>query len=106
MDSPPPPLRPLPPDASGVLSWVHLADRRLTRDAMGDPDPDLTVRARIWSEAPIRRATATLGAMTASLLPLEGSNVWQGQLPRPPMSEAERGLLGTQLGPNKNGRQW
>lgn len=126
------------------------ADRRLTRDGASAPDAPLTVRARIWSETPLRRVTATLGATSVPLEPLTGSNVWQARLPVPPggppvtltvtaedesgreatdtveLAHAgapppvravrdqdnalgawpEHGLLGTQLGPNKNGRQW
>jgi predicted phosphodiesterase len=147
-----------------VISWHFRPLHQLPAIAITSPaderfitDPTLpghisedriAIRARVWSEIPPGKVTAQLEDHRLELQPIEGSNVWQGELergsladgiyqltvtagtasdtirivvgasaykapPRQPRDQdnalaawPERGLLGTQLGPNKNGRKW
>lgn len=129
------------------------ADAHLT--TASTPVANSTIRACVWSSAPIATVTASIGAQFAlPMRPIAGSNTWtcdwphglsgaparsitvtvttvSGQsshdtieltrpstavVPAPDLNGhedryaigawPEHGLLGTQLGPNKNGRKW
>ncbi len=152
----------------GAVSWRFLelgklpavmitspADERLVADdaeAATAEHAEIRVRAKVWSDAEVVMAEATIGGTTKAMQLVTGSQVWevalsretalsgvqglrvlatdtQGQTAsdevmvffggnRPARERAERdqdnaleawpehGLLGTQLGPNKNGRKW
>jgi len=152
-----------------VVSWKFLAldelpavmitspaDERFITDATLEghvADGRILVRAKVWANAEIKSAAATLEGHTTNMSQIPQSGVWQVELERgalvdgvykltvvvvdhngetaedsirlvlgasgyqsPERSERdqdnaidawpERGLLGTQLGPNKNGRKW
>ena len=152
-----------------VISWKFLplnevpavmitspADERFITDATLDghvTENRILIRAKAWSDSPIRTVVARLASQEVSMSMVAGSNVWHAEVDRKDLSEGvhqltviatdengleaddsirlvlgaaaykapprterdqdnaieawpERGLLGTQLGPNKNGRKW
>ena len=132
------------------------ADERFITDVTLDghvAEGNILVRAKVWTDSSILRATAELEDQTVQLTQVPNSNVWHGELTRGKLSDGvyplfvsaldangnhaedsirmvlgssayqsversdrdkdnavgawpERGLLGTQLGPNKNGKKW
>jgi 3',5'-cyclic-AMP phosphodiesterase len=98
------PFQPQSPDAAGVISWVHLGKLHMTR-AGEQNHLDL---AEIVNE--VNRAFA--GTVSFVFLPGDvdddGGRAAYGVVGGELALDAwpAHGLLGTQLGPNKNGQKW
>ena len=98
------PFQPQSPDASGVISWVHLGHLHMTK-AGEQNHLDL---AEIVNE--MNRAFA--GTVSVVFLPGDvaddGSRAAYGVVRGGLALDAwpEHGLLDTQLGPNENGNKW
>jgi hypothetical protein len=86
---------PGPPDGAGIISWIHIGDLHMVR-AQEQNHRDLVA---IIDQ--VNRVFASSIAF-AFLSPQRALRDQDNALPPWP----ERGLMGTQLGPNKNGRKW
>ena len=105
-------------DAAGVLSWVHIGDLHMTK-AGEQNDLDLraiveeinavfanSVTLRIWAEdADGRTAEDTVRVLVGNTTGISRERL-EGDQDNALPAWPDHGLLGTQLGPNKNGRKW
>ena len=99
------PFQPQSPDASGVISWVHLGDLHMTK-AGEQNHLDLAeivneVNRAFAGSVSVRLSALEMSPTTAAVPPMD---VVRGGLALD--AWPEHGLLGTQLGPNKNGKKW
>jgi predicted phosphodiesterase len=117
-----------------VVLITSPSDERLLTESSAIHQQNLKIRAKCWGIADAIEAFAELDSRTIPMKRVDGSRVWEAEAPNPregthPLSvsfkdaEGERqfverdqdnalaawpehGLLGTQLGPNKNGKKW